>query len=337
MEDRKKDHIDLAFKSQLVNSSIDNRFYYEPLINPHPMDFPNKFDFLGKKLNAPLWISSMTGGTKLAKKINENLAVIAGEFGLGMGLGSCRILLENNEYLKDFDVRRFISNDYPLYANLGIAQLEEILIEKKIDLVQNLVLKLKADGLIIHVNPMQEWFQPEGNRFKRAPIDTINEFKSLIDFKVIVKEVGQGFGKESLKALLESDVDGIDFASFGGTNFSMLELLRGNDTLKEQLSGLAYIGNTADEMVDIYNRLIVSEEFISLQKKQNKRKDVIISGGIKNFLDGYYLISKINTNAIYGQASKFLQFAKEDIDVLREYVRNQIEGLKLAYAFLRIK
>jgi isopentenyl-diphosphate delta-isomerase len=95
--DRKKDHIDLAFKSALSNQ--DSRFYYEPLFSGHPSEELTPVPFVGKTMQAPIWISSMTGGTKEASIINKNLAKACGQFGLGMGLGSCRIIIDDNEYL----------------------------------------------------------------------------------------------------------------------------------------------------------------------------------------------------------------------------------------------
>ena len=130
MEQRKKDHIELAFQSQLKNESIDQRFYYEPMLNPHPGELLKPFNFLGKTMKAPIWVSSMTGGTEKAEKINKNLARACNEFGLGMGLGSCRIILDNDTFFHQFDVRDIIGNDYPLYANLDICQIEESLKER---------------------------------------------------------------------------------------------------------------------------------------------------------------------------------------------------------------
>ncbi|UCG28812.1 MAG: type 2 isopentenyl-diphosphate Delta-isomerase [Bacteroidales bacterium] len=330
MEERKKDHIRLAFESQMGRDQIDMRFNYEPLINPHLKDgLPTK-EFMGKTLRAPMWVSSMTGGTKLAYQINRNLARACHEFGMGMGLGSCRILLDDDTYLKDFDVRDVIGDDLPLYANLGIAQIEKAVLRKTFTPITDLLNKLRADGLIIHVNPMQESLQPEGDILTIPPIRTISSFMEKIDVKVVVKEVGQGMGPESLKQLLNMPLEAIEFAAFGGTNFARLELLRSGPAEQDYYGPLANIGHDAYQMVEMVNR-ILEENPTSLCQQ------LIISGGIKSFLDGYFLMNKVNLNAVYGQASAFLKFAKEDYDQLRKFVDYQIKGLELATAFLTVK
>ena len=126
---RKRDHIELAFKSQI--SELDSRFYYEPLFAAHPEKGSlQPFIFLNKKFKTPMWVSSMTGGTELAQTINQNLARACKDFGFGMGLGSCRQLLYSDNYFKDFDIRKTLGDESALFANLGIAQLE-VLIERK--------------------------------------------------------------------------------------------------------------------------------------------------------------------------------------------------------------
>jgi len=330
---RKKDHIELAFESQIASTDLDNRFYYEPLFAAHPTSTQDtSFPFLGKKMSAPLWVSSMTGGTEYANVINHNLARVARDFGFGMGLGSCRGLLTSNEYLQDFDVRAIIGEDLPLYANLGIAQIEQLLDNGKEGLISDLVLKLQADGLIIHVNPFQEWLQPEGDKFKYPPIDTIRRvIDTLPNLKLIVKEVGQGMGYESLKTLFQLPLEAIDFAANGGTNFSRLELLRSSEDKRKIYSKLANVGHSAEEMVLMTNKII--------EDLGNKCicRQVIISGGIKDFLDGYYLINKLSSPAIYGQASTFLKYARGDYEELYNYVSTQVEGLKLAKNYLKVK
>lgn len=327
---RKRDHIELAFDSQ-VSDKRETRFYYEPLLSGHPIENTLGCVFGGKQLQAPLWVSSMTGGTRLAHKINQNLAKVCAEFGLGMGLGSCRSLLTNALNFSDFDVRSIIGPNLPLYANLGIAQVEELVIARQIDPILELVEKLKTDGLIIHINPSQEWLQPEGDRFLKAPLDTVEQLLDQVDFPIIVKEVGQGMGYHSLKALMKLPLAAIEFAGHGGTNFSMLELLRGDEEKLEQYKSLVYLGHNAEEMVEWCN-------LIKLElKNELKCKEYIISGGIRSFLDGYYLINKLQMNSIYGQGAPFLKYAQESYEVLRKFVKYQIDGLNYAQAFLRIK
>jgi isopentenyl-diphosphate delta-isomerase len=274
----------------------------------------------------------MTGGTALAGKINRNLAKACKEFGLGMGLGSCRMLLESDTYLGDFKMRNLIGDEVPFYGNLGIAQVDELLRSGEIDKIDALLYNLEVDGLVIHVNPFQEWLQPEGDRFDRIPVDVVSELlDERPDMSIIVKEVGQGIGPESLAALLKLPLEAIELAAYGGTNFSKLELLRGPTKQQKYFRALSLVGHSAEEMVAMIN---------SIHKKQIdqlKCRQVIISGGIRDFLDGYFLINKLNLPGIYGQASSFLEHAKEDYEQLRNYVYAQTEGLKLATNYLRIK
>jgi len=328
---RKHDHIELAFESRILTENLDSRFYYEPLLSAHPNQisgYPKSF--LNKQIQAPIWISSMTGGTEKALMINKNLATACKEFGLSMGLGSCRSILDSDDRLSDFAMRPFIG-DQPLYANLGTAQLEELINAGNLKSVYQLVEKLEADGLIIHVNPLQEWLQDEGDQITMPPIDVIRTVLQEVDFRIIVKEVGQGFGPESLKELIQLPIEAVEFAASGGTNFSLLELLRSRAERKDAFQSFANIGHSADQMIDFLNELIPS-----LGPKVNCR-NFIISGGITNFLDGYYHINRLNHNAIYGQASSMLKHAQVSYEALHQYISLQIEGLKFASAYLRIK
>ncbi len=330
---RKRDHIEMAFRSQVQHGEVDGRFFYEPLLSAHPQpgNLP-PFSFLGKTLRTPLWVSSMTGGTDWAHTINHNLARACAEFGMGMGLGSCRSLLFSDDTLEDFAVRHLIGDDLPLYANLGIAQLEQLIDNQEPWRVTALLDKLQADGLIIHVNPLQEWLQPEGDRFKRAPLDTISTIlEQMPELKIIVKEVGQGMGIESLRALFQLPLQAVDFAASGGTNFAKLELLRSDKNNQEIYQQLAQVGHTAAEMVDFTNQ--IKEELGDKMRCQQ----VIISGGVTSFLDGYYLTNKLHLPSVYGQASSFLKHARGEYDELRDYVAAQVRGLEVANSFLRVR
>ncbi len=329
---RKKDHIDLAFKSRVESNALDPRFYYEPLLAAHPASGSLvPFSFLGKTLRTPIWVSSMTGGTAMAGKINHQLARACAEFGMGMGLGSCRQLLYSDEHLPDFDVRNDIGADQPLFINLGVAQIETLMEQNELDRIPVLQQKLRADGLIIHINPLQEAMQPEGDVFKRPPLEIVQELLEVFDFQIIVKEVGQGFGPESLRALLQLPLAAIEFAAGGGTNFAKLELLRSEPDKQAIFEKITAVGHTAVEMLDWANALQLE------LGERCRTQNLILSGGVTDFLDGYYLIQNSGLPAVYGQASGFLRHAQGTYPELRDYVAAQVRGLELANAFLRVR
>jgi isopentenyl-diphosphate delta-isomerase len=328
--DRKLDHINLAFESQTLQNEADQRFYYEPVISGHSIDKPMAFSFLGKILGAPMWISSMTGGTKMARVINHNLARACKEFRIGMGLGSCRKLLDDDTCFEDFNLRPIVGDDLPLFANLGIAQIEVLLAENKLDQINRLVGILQADGLLIHINPLQEWMQPEGNLFFNPPLETIERLLGKVTFPVIVKEVGQGMGPESLLRLLQLPLAAVDFGAFGGTNFSKVELFRQEEGNREKFEPFVKVGHTATQMLDMVNQFVENGQ--SLQCNQ-----LIISGGIQHYLDGYYYVSRSKLPAVYAQASVFLKHSQGDYEPLRQFIAGQIEGYRMAQSLLKIR
>jgi len=329
---RKHDHIELAFRSQVASLDMRNEFFYEPLLSAHPTDFTlPPITFGSQIMKAPLWVSSMTGGTALAGKINKNLAQACAEFGLGMGLGSCRPLLYSNETLSDYAVRSILGPEVPFYANLGIAQIEKLWLNNELFRIPELLEKLAADGLIIHINPLQEWLQSEGDRFIYPPIFIIQELiQKYPHLSLIVKEVGQGMGPQSLKKLLMLPLTAIEFAAGGGTNFSKLELFRAHPDRAEALDPLTKVGHNASQMVDFCNDIYLNH---GADLKCNL---LIISGGIQDFLQGFYLVKKSNIPAVYGQASLFLKYAMDDYQTLQSFVKHQLEGLVVANHFLTL-
>jgi len=327
---RKEDHIDLAFKSSTSDLASDKRFYYEPVMEPHADQHGKMPRMLADKaMDFPIMVSSMTGGTERAKVINHNLARAVGEFRLAMGLGSCRQLLYEDRRMHEFDVRPHMG-DQPLLINLGIAQIEELLDCGETDRVEDLRKRLDADGLIIHVNPLQEWMQPEGDRLKRSGLEIISAFLKDATYPVIVKEVGQGFGRSSIEALLKLPLEALDLAGYGGTNFSKLELLRSDSVRFESFKDVFRIGHDCQDMLEM-----IMDYFEEHANDINCRK-LVFSGGVRSFLDGYYFIKKSPLPAIYAQASAFLKYA-EDYEQLKRFLTLQTEGLKMAQSFLRIR
>jgi isopentenyl-diphosphate Delta-isomerase len=326
--DRKLEHIKLALDSQTKLTEQDLHFNYEPMLAAHPENLDLSINFLGKTMRTPIWVSSMTGGTGVAKTINGNIARACREFGMGMGLGSCRKIIFDKTHWDDFDFRDEIG-EQPFWANLGIAQVEELLALKNIQALIDLVGELRADGLIVHVNPLQEWFQPEGNRLKQSPLQTIQQLLAQVDLKIIVKEVGQGFGPESMRQLLALPIEAIEFGAYGGTNFAKLEMLRDDPQKLEASLPFAFVGQSASQMVDSVNQIL----------KENPNpacRQLIISGGIQKALDGYYLTSKSQLPAVFGMASAVLKHASVSYESLATFLENQIQALQLANAFLTI-
>lgn len=315
---RKDDHIDLSLKSQ--HSYKDVRFEYEPMFGVHPDFKEEPFIFLGKKMNYPFWISSMTGGGKDSKHLNKMFAQVCRDFGIGMGLGSCRALLENQNCISDFDLRETLGGDVPFLMNLGIAQVSELIKNENLTLINDLVEQLRVDGLIIHINPLQEFFQPEGDVISARPIDVLEEFKKKFTAKIMVKEIGQGMGERSLRAINDLEIDGLELAGFGGTNFTKLEKLRS----KHFETDFESVGEDSFSMIKVLNDL-------------NTNMDIIISGGMNNPLNAYYYHSITNANNVIGQASKVLEMAQQGPEILKSYIKNFILKMRLAKNYLEIK
>ena len=138
-------------------------------------------------------------------------------------------------------------------------------------------------------------------------------------------------GPKSLQQLLELPLAAIEFAAAGGTNFALLELMRAHKLISENYSVFASVGHTTDEMVDMVNDILVKAT-MPIECRQ-----MIISGGITHFLDGYYHIQKLKVPAIYGQASAFLVHARNSYEQLQKYISMQIDGLKMAQSLLTVK
>jgi isopentenyl-diphosphate delta-isomerase len=327
--DRKLEHINLALDSQTKLDEQDRRFNYEPMLAAHPENLDLSIHLLGKTMRTPIWVSSMTGGTGVARTINGHIARACREFGMGMGLGSCRKILFDKTHWDDFNFRDEIGDEQPYWANLGISQVEELLFSENIQAIVDLVGELRADGLVVHINPLQEWFQPEGNRIIQSPIKTIKQLLAKVQMKIIVKEVGQGFGPESLRQLLALPLEAIEFGAYGGTNFSKLEMLRGDQQRLEANLPFAFIGQSAGQMVNSINQILK-------ENPQQACGQLIISGGIQNALDGYYLTSKSQLPAVFGMASAVLKHASESYESLAGFLEAQVHILNLAHAYLTI-
>jgi isopentenyl-diphosphate delta-isomerase len=175
----------------------------------------------GKRLAAPLMVTSMTGGAERTGALNRELAAVAARAGIAFAVGSQRPMLERRARASDFAVRAAIPNGV-LLGNLGGAQVAEVPLAEVVRLVR----EIEADGLCVHLNPAQELVQPEGNRSFRGQLDGIARLCEALDGRVLVKETGAGLAPETLARLRSVGVCAVDVAGSGGTSWTRVELLR---------------------------------------------------------------------------------------------------------------
>ena len=224
---RKKDHLKFALsdKSQIGDPGFG---MYRFIHNAAPeIDFKKidtSVNFLGRKVNYPFFISCMTGGVERGVEINANLAKAALKMGIAMGVGSQRAAIENPKYKDQFKIVRKYAPDIPLMANIGLVQLNYGFGLKEFE---NCVEMIKADALVVHINPIQEVIQPEGNRNFENLLPKLEKIMKKLAVPVIVKEVGFGLSEDVVKRFYNIGVRIFDTAGWGGTNWAMVEGLRG--------------------------------------------------------------------------------------------------------------
>lgn len=306
---RKADHIRICLEEDVqfrASSGLEKyRFTHRCLPEIDYADLDVKTTFLGKSLGAPLLISSMTGGTVQAQQINQRLAAVAQTYGLAMGVGSQRVAIEQANTAPTFQVRS-IAPDILLFANLGAVQLnygygaEQC--QKAVDLLQ-------ADALILHINPLQECIQPQGDLNFSGLLAKIAVVCEKLSVPVIAKEVGNGISAAMAKQLMNAGVQAIDVAGAGGTSWSLVESQRAPNELLKQLGRT--FGDwgipTAECLVDIHHTY--------------PQMPLIASGGLRNGLD---VAKSIGLGAgLAGMALPFLQAA----DISEEAVIDRVDLL----------
>ncbi len=223
---RKKEHIELCLTDKVSFKEKTNGFGFYDFnhfaiteVVPEEIKFQTKF--LGKKINYPFLISCMTGGTVEAESINAKLAETAEQLKIPVGVGSQRQALENDKLLNTYKIIRKNAPTVPVLANIGAAQV----VQQKNEL-RKLIDMVEADALVIHINPLQELLQPEGEPNFKGLLKSIEKVVRKIGAPVIVKEVGSGISFEVAKKLLDVGVKGIDVSGAGGTSWAGVELLR---------------------------------------------------------------------------------------------------------------
>ena len=224
---RKDAHLDLAM-APLAQAAIGNSFDRLRLTHcalPELVleQINLSSDFLGYSLSAPMFIGAMTGGTPRADAINAALAEVAQAQRIGLAVGSQRAGLQNGQSMRHMRKR---APDVPLIGNLGGVQLAS---SRGLDLARAAVEDLQADALAVHINPLQEAVQPEGETDWRGVLDAIAAAVEALPVPVIVKEVGAGIQAHLVQRLFAAGVAAVDVAGLGGTNWARIEAARRSD------------------------------------------------------------------------------------------------------------
>jgi len=223
METRKRRHIDVCLSEavdyQTVSTGLESyRLPYNALTQTDLRSVDLSTDFLGARLRAPVLIGSMTGGAELSGTINRNLAVAAQQLGVGMMLGSQRIMLDNAAASTSFSVRD-VAPDVLLIGNIGLAQLDGLVVP---DLVKALD-RVGANALAVHTNPLQEAIQHGGDTDFSGSISRLRDIAGSIGYPVILKEVGHGIGAAAAAELVDCPIAAVDVAGAGGTSWARVE------------------------------------------------------------------------------------------------------------------
>lgn len=312
---RKDDHIRINSEED-VNSTISTgleHYYFDHQALPElDLDQINiETTIFDKKQKAPIFISSMIGGTRDSFELNLRFARTAQALGIGMGIGSLRIGLQDPEQMQYFKLRS-VAPDILLLANIGAVQLNNSVSP---DDCKELVEKIGADGLILHLNPLQEALQPEGDTNFTGLLKKIEKLCRYIEIPVIVKEVGWGISEHTAQQLQGTGIAAIDVAGAGGTSWAEVEKYR----LESE-----HDRNIAASFRDWG---IPTAQSIQNVKKNTSRIQIFASGGLKSGVD---IAKCLALGADYcGFAGKFFTAVIDSEEKLHAAVIEVIKGLRI--------
>ena len=309
--DRKAEHIRLALEERMQWASR----AFEHVAFDHDalpdLDFDAidlSVNFLGKRLRAPLLLSCMTGGTELAARINRNLAEAAESRGVALGVGSQRKALEDPSQAASFAVRS-VAPTIPLLANLGAVQLNY---GYDVDHCRRAVSMIGADALVLHLNPLQEAIQPEGQCRFAGLLPKMAEVARRLEVPVIAKEVGSGISEATGRRLFGAGIKILDTAGVGGTSWARIEAERAHDVAIGEL--FAGWGISTPESI-----------------RQLRRIDgvtIIGSGGLRSGVDVAKAIALGSDLA--GLAQPFLEAAIDSAERVAQRIDRIVHELKIA-------
>lgn len=313
-EQRKNEHVEIAMAQQdaTISDFDEIRFVHHSIPNIDVDDVDLTSDLTDFTLNQPLYINAMTGGSEWTKQINEKLAVIARETGIAMAVGSTHAALRNSKMASSFSIVRETNPEGIIFSNVGA----DVPVDKAIESVK----LLDAQALQVHVNAPQELVMPEGNRTFSTWMENLAQIVARVDVPVIVKEVGFGMSKETIKSLNEIGIKYVDVSGRGGTNFVDIENER--RTYKD----MDYLG--------LWGQTTVESLLESTAYQQDM--DILASGGVRTPLDAVKCLA-LGASAV-GMSRPFLNHVENyGITETLNYTEEFTEHMKKIMTMLDAK
>ncbi|HVT58839.1 MAG TPA: type 2 isopentenyl-diphosphate Delta-isomerase [Thermoanaerobaculia bacterium] len=316
--DRKAEHLSLALERRMqlgANFFDDYYFGHEALPEIDFASIDVSVEFLGRRLAAPLLISCMTGGTEAAGRINRNLAAGAERTRIAVGVGSQRKALEDPAKADTFQIRG-VAPSVPLLANLGAVQLNY-----GVGLPECLraVEMIGADALVLHLNPLQEAIQPEGQRNFAGLLPKMGAIARELPVPVIAKEIGCGLSAATARTLAGQGIRILDTAGVGGTSWARIEGERAGDL----------------ELGEVFAGWGIPTPLSIQELRAVGGLTVIASGGVRNGIDAAKAFA-LGADLV-GMAFPFLQAANESPDRVVEKVEKIVQELKISMFCLGVK
>jgi len=314
---RKEEHLNIALNDDVsfkgVSTGLENyHFVHQSLPEIDMANVDTSACLFGKRVDAPLVISSMVGGIGAAARINRNLAQAAQALGLAMGVGSQRCTLEDPETAQTYQVRE-VAPDILLFANLGVVQLNY---GYSVDECRRAVEIIGADALILHLNPLQEALQPEGNTNFAGLLTRIERVCVKLSVPVIIKEIGCGISEEIARKLAEAGVASIDVAGAGGTSWSEVERYRAPSERDNNIAAaFASWG-------------IPTAESIEMARHGAPKLTLIASGGIRTGVDVAKVVA-LGADAA-GIAAPLLKAANISAETVMVTLQEVVEELRIS-------
>ncbi|MGC8568748.1 MAG: type 2 isopentenyl-diphosphate Delta-isomerase [Nitrososphaeria archaeon] len=320
IDERKNEHVNIVKKGKVEYEELSGWFEYVYLIHQalpelDLAEVDTSVTFMNHNFSAPLIIDSMTGGSKETGEINRSLAQLAHELKIGMGVGSQRAAIEDPSLSETYSVVRDVAPDIFVIANIGAVQLRTYDIDK----IKTAVNMVKANALAVHLNPLQEAIQPEGEPKFRGIAARIAELSKSIGVPLIVKEVGSGISKETAVLLKLAGVSAINVAGAGGTSWAKIEGIRAKKAKKTQSYALS----------EVFGEWGIPTAASIIEVRTATDLPLIASGGIRTGLDIAKAIALgADMSAIAGAVIR--ELLNNGYDKAKSYLSEVIEQYRLA-------